>query len=343
MRGIGVVTVGKTIKETQISRDVYEHTIQIIKNSMSIGGFTPAPEPDLWDMEYWSLEQAKLGKVQPRPLEGRNVYITGGGSGIGRASAKAFAKAGANLFLADININSLKETKAEIDALKCGVAVQYAVVNVTSEEEVQKSVEDCVTTLSGVDVIISNAGAAFQGPIAETDNFEQSMKLNFWSHHYVSKYSTLVFLKQNLGAEVGGTESNEKVVPVQAEPMGGCLLYNVSKAALNPGPLFGPYAVAKAATLALMKQYALDYGEAGIRCNAVNPDRIRTNLFAADVLESRAKARGISTNEYFSSNLLKKEVTADDVAKAFLDLALLPKTSACILTVDGGNIAASPR
>eukprot|EP01120_Amphizonella_sp_Union-15-10_P015785 TRINITY_DN8184_c0_g1_i3.p1 TRINITY_DN8184_c0_g1~~TRINITY_DN8184_c0_g1_i3.p1 ORF type:complete len:126 (+),score=25.49 TRINITY_DN8184_c0_g1_i3:524-901(+) len=125
--------------------------------------------------------------------------------------------------------------------------------------------------------------------------------------------------------------------------MGGCLLFNVSKAAVNPGPMFGPYAVPKAATLALMKQYAIDYGSEGVRSNAVNADRIRTNLFKPQVIESRAKARGLTTDEYFTANLLRKEVLSEDVAKAFLDLALSPKTSGCFITVDGGNIAASPR
>jgi len=124
---------------------------------------------------------------------------------------------------------------------------------------------------------------------------------------------------------------------------GGCLLFNASKAAFNPGPGFGPYAVAKTALVGLMRQYAVDLGAQGIRSNAVNADRIRTQLFAGGVVESRAKARGLSVDDYFKSNLLAREVTGDDVAGAFVYLAGATSTTGCIVTVDGGNAAAFPR
>ena len=120
-------------------------------------------------------------------------------------------------------------------------------------------------------------------------------------------------------------------------------MYNVSKAPLNPGPQLGPYAVAKAATLALMRQYAIEYGAFGITSNAVNPDRIRTNLFDMKLVEERAKSRGLTAEQYFASNLLNREVLSVDVAHAFFVLALSEKTTGGIFTVDGGNISASPR
>jgi NAD(P)-dependent dehydrogenase (short-subunit alcohol dehydrogenase family) len=125
--------------------------------------------------------------------------------------------------------------------------------------------------------------------------------------------------------------------------VGGCLLFNVSKQAVNPGPDFGPYGLPKAATLLLMRQYALDYGAEGIRANAVNADRIRSGLLTADFIEQRARARGITEQEYMTGNLLHREVTAEDVAQAFLHQALELKTTANVTTVDGGNIAAALR
>jgi NAD(P)-dependent dehydrogenase (short-subunit alcohol dehydrogenase family) len=130
---------------------------------------------------------------------------------------------------------------------------------------------------------------------------------------------------------------------LRAQGTGGFLLFNASKAAFNPGKGFGPYAIAKAALVALCKQYAIELGEIGVRSNAINADRIRTGLLPAEMVESRAKARGLDPDAYFRSNLLQREVTADDVAAAFLHLALAPSTTGAILTVDGGNIAASPR
>ena len=120
-------------------------------------------------------------------------------------------------------------------------------------------------------------------------------------------------------------------------------MFNASKAAFNPGKNFGPYALPKAAMVALTKQYALDYGEHGIRSNAINADRIRTSLFSEEVVTERAAARGLSADEYFKSNLLQQEVYDTDVARGFLNLALAEKTTGSILTIDGGNIAASPR
>ena len=123
----------------------------------------------------------------------------------------------------------------------------------------------------------------------------------------------------------------------------GVLLFNASKAAFNPGINFGPYALPKAAVIALMKQYALEYGENGIRSNAINADRIRTGIFPEQQVKERAAARGLSPDEYFKSNLLHQEVYDVDVAQGFLDLVFAEKTTGSVLTIDGGNIAASPR
>ncbi len=119
-------------------------------------------------------------------------------------------------------------------------------------------------------------------------------------------------------------------------------MFSVSKQAVNPGPGFGPYGLPKAATLFLAKQYALEYGQAGIRSNAINADRVNTGIFADGFLEERSKARGVSAEEYMrSGNLLKREVLAEDVAQAFVALALARKATAATLTVDVGNIEAS--
>ncbi len=149
-----------------------------------------------------------------------------------------------------------------------------------------------------------------------------SFEVNFFAHQTVAQNAVRVMLAQGTG---------------------GCLLFNVSKQAVNPGPDFGPYGVPKAATLALVRQYALDYGPVGIRANAVNADRIRGGLLTPELITARAKARGLSEHDYLAGNLLGREVTADDVAQAFLHHALALKTTADVTTVDGGNIAAALR
>ena len=130
---------------------------------------------------------------------------------------------------------------------------------------------------------------------------------------------------------------------MRAQKLGGSLLFNTSKQAINPGPDFGPYGLPKAATLFLMRQYAVDHSKDGITSNAVNADRIRSGLLTSVMIEKRSKARKLSEADYMQGNLLGIEVNAEDVGEAFLALALSPKTTASVFTVDGGNIAAALR
>jgi NAD(P)-dependent dehydrogenase (short-subunit alcohol dehydrogenase family) len=321
--GLGLVTIGKTAKETRIAADIYEHSIDIIHKAFNVGSYRPLGDADLFDMEYWSLEQAKLGKAKPPVLNGKVVYVTGAASGIGRATAHLFAEQGANVFLTDINEELLNEAADAIkQATKANLLAR--VVDVTDEKAVRESFEQVVQHFGGLDMLISNAGNAVQGPIGEVDpaTLRRSFELNFFAHQTLASQSVRLFKTQRTG---------------------GVLLFNASKAAFNPGKNFGPYALPKAGVMALTKQYALDYGADGIRSNAVNADRIRTGIFPPDFVEQRAAARGLSADEYFKDNLLRREVLDRDVAQAFLDLALAEKTTGSVFTVDGGNIAASPR
>ncbi|MZG53939.1 MAG: bifunctional aldolase/short-chain dehydrogenase [Nitrospinae bacterium] len=321
--GLGLVTIGKTVKETKIAADIYQHTIDIIHKSFSVGDYVPLKSDDLFDMEYWSLEQAKLGKSKAPVLQGKVAYITGAASGIGLATANLFAEQGANLYLADLSEDKLVEA-AEVIRKKHKVGVVAQVLNVVDEDAVRESFADAVANFGGVDFLISNAGNAVQGAIGQIDlkDLRQSFELNFFAHQVLASEAVRLFLIQKTG---------------------GVLLFNASKAAFNPGKDFGPYALPKAAMVALTKQYALDYGQFGIRSNAINADRIRTALFSEEVVAERAAARGLSADDYFKSNLLQQEVFDTDVAQGFLNLALAEKTTGSILTIDGGNIAASPR
>ena len=323
LAGAGLVTIGKTAKETRIAADLYQHTVDIIHQAFSIGKYVPLSDADLFDMEYWSLEQAKLGKSKPRKLEGKIVYISGAASGIGLATARLFAEQGANLFLIDRDSEKLAAAKARLEKdLKASVVAE--VVDVTDETAIDRSFEHLVLQFGGLDILISNAGNAPQGRIGEVDPaaLRASFDLNFFSHQALASRAVKLFLKQ-------GTE--------------GVLLFNASKAAFNPGKDFGPYALPKAAVVALTKQYALDYGKEGIRSNAVNADRVRTGLFTEKVIQERSAARGLTADDYFKNNLLEKEVYDTDVAQGFLELALAEKTTGSVITIDGGNIAASPR
>jgi rhamnose utilization protein RhaD (predicted bifunctional aldolase and dehydrogenase)/NAD(P)-dependent dehydrogenase (short-subunit alcohol dehydrogenase family) len=315
--GLGLIAAGATPKAARIAADVYEHTVDVIQNARAVGAYRSLPEADIFDMEYWSLEQAKLGKRRPAPLEGQVVYVTGAARGIGAAIARRFAGAGAALYLVDREADALAGVAEEL-----GCA--HGVVDLNDEAAVRASVRAVVSLHGGLDGVVSNAGVAPQGAIASlsTDALERSFRINFYAHHWVASEAAAVMQRQGTG---------------------GFLLFNASKAAWNPGAGFGPYALPKAALVALMKQYALELGPHGIRAGAVNADRIRTRLLDQSDIEERARARGLQPDEYYRSNLLAREVSADDVAQAFLDLALARSTTAAVTTVDGGNIAASPR
>src|SRR5207253_3188539 len=229
------------------------------------------------------------------------------------------AAAGAEVALLDVDVGA-----AETKARAIGASALAVACDVTDAGSVRAAFDAVVGTYGGVDIVVSNAGAAWQGRIGEVDEavLRQSFELNFYGHQRVAQAAVKI---------------------MRAQDTGGCLLFNVSKQAVNPGPDFGPYGLPKAATLFLVRQYALDYGSEGIRANAVNADRIRSGLLTEDMIASRSKARGLSGQAYMRGNLLGREVAAEDVAQAFLAQALALKTTADVTTVDGGNIAAALR
>jgi rhamnose utilization protein RhaD (predicted bifunctional aldolase and dehydrogenase)/NAD(P)-dependent dehydrogenase (short-subunit alcohol dehydrogenase family) len=317
--GLGLFGLGRSKKEAKIAADLAVSAVATITDAEAIGCFESISESDHFDMEYWSLEQAKLGTAKELPLAGQIAAITGAGGTIGSAIAKAFAGAGAELALLDVD-----ETAAHKVAKSIGGYALAVKCDVTDAASVTRAFEQVVEAFGGVDILISNAGAAWQGKIGEVDEaiLRQSFELNFFGHQRVAQAAVRI---------------------MSAQGTGGCLLFNVSKQAVSPGPEFGPYGLPKAATLFLVRQYALDHGRDGIRANAVNADRIRSGLLTSEFVAERARARGVSEPEYMKGNLLGREVTADDVAQAFLHQALELKTTGDVTTVDGGNIAAAMR
>jgi rhamnose utilization protein RhaD (predicted bifunctional aldolase and dehydrogenase)/NAD(P)-dependent dehydrogenase (short-subunit alcohol dehydrogenase family) len=317
--GLGLFGLGRSKNDAKIASDLAEAAITTITDAEAVGRFEPLPEADLFDVEYWSLEQAKLNSAKELALAGQVVVITGAAGAIGSATAKAFAAAGAEVALLDVD-----EAAAQAKAKAIGGTALGLKCDVTDAASVRDAFAQVVAVFGGVDIAVSNAGAAWQGRIGEVDEavLRESFELNFYGHQRVAQAAVKI---------------------MQAQGTGGCLLFNVSKQAVNPGANFGPYGLPKAATLFLVRQYALDYGNEGIRANAVNADRIRSGLLTEEMIASRSRVRGVSEQEYMQGNLLGREVAAEDVAQAFLAQALALKTTADVTTVDGGNIAAALR
>jgi rhamnose utilization protein RhaD (predicted bifunctional aldolase and dehydrogenase)/NAD(P)-dependent dehydrogenase (short-subunit alcohol dehydrogenase family) len=316
---LGLFGLGRSKQDAVIAADIAQAWIECLADAEAIGRFESISEADMFDCEYWPLEQLKLGARKEPPLLGQVAAITGAGGAIGAAAAKCFSAAGAEVALLDIDRAAAREEANAVGGHALALAC-----DVTDGGSVSAAFDKIAEHFGGVDIVVSNAGAAWQGRIGEVDEeiLHKSFELNFYGHQRVAQAAVRI---------------------MRAQGIGGCLLFNISKQAVNPGPNFGPYGIPKAAALALMRQYALDYGVDGIRANAVNADRIRSGLLTPEMIASRAKARGVSENDYMAGNLLGREVTAEDVAQAFLHQALALKTTADVTTVDGGNIAAAMR
>ena len=317
--GLGMFGHGRTLKDAKIASDVGEMWIEAVRGAEAIGDFQPLSKADLFPLEYWSLEQAKLASNKPKPLTGQVVFVTGGAGAIGAATAKMFADTGAHAVVVDLDAGKAGEAAKRAGNGSVGVGA-----DITDPAQVRAAFDKAVATYGGVDIVVSNAGAAWEGRIGELDDalLRKSFELNFFAHQSVAQNAVRIMMEQGTG---------------------GVLLFNTSKQAINPGPKFGAYGLPKAATLFLSRQYALDYGAYGIRSNAVNADRIRSGLLTDAMIASRSGARGVSEKEYMAGNLLGQEVTAQDVAQAFLHHALAERTTADVTTVDGGNIAAALR
>ena len=316
VQNVGVFTIGKDLNAAKIAGDLTETNAKVIASVEETSTYKFIPEKDLFDVEYWSLEQAKI-KKQKKLLEGNVVVITGSTGTIGFETYKMFKSYGAEVVLLDYNLERLKDLQSKIKELCIHCDVR-------NKKSVKKAFNQICEKYGGIDILISNAGTATNGAIGEVDDniLRQSFEDNFFSHQNCASEAIKIMKKQNIN---------------------GCLLFNISKQSVNPGKNFGPYGLPKSALLSLCKQYAVDYGSYGIRSNGVNADRIRSGLMNDKMIRTRAKARSISTDDYMRGNLLLNEVKAEDVAKAFFHLATSKKTTGAVLTVDGGNIAASLR
>jgi len=317
--GLGLIGLGRDAGEAAVTADVACSWAATLLAAERIGRFAPIGEADTFDMEYWSLEQAKLGKTPERRLERHVALITGAAGAIGAAAVRAFAAEGAQVAILDLDAAAARALAARIGPGALGVGC-----DVTDRAAVERAFDAVAARFGGVDIVVSNAGSAIGGAMASLSDADlrASFEVNFFGHQAVAQAAVRV---------------------MRAQGMGGVLIFNVSKQALNPGPDFGAYGTAKAALLALMRQYALEHGADGIRVNAINPDRIRSGLLTPAMIAARSAARGLDGAAYMAGNLLRQEVTAEDVAQAFVFAALMRRTTGAVITVDGGNVAAMVR
>ena len=315
VKGIGIFSTGPSFKDAKIAMDVGINSLSVILEATKFGEFRSIQEKEIFKMEYWPLELAKI-KPSTHKLKGHVTVITGGLGAIGYSTAKKFLREGSEVVLLDII--DPKNISLNISGMT------YFQCDITNENKVEKVFQQISQKFGGVDILISNAGFAIQSSLADLTKkqLDSSFDLNFFAHHYFTKHGTKIMKIQN---------------------MKGSVVFNISKQSVNPGPNFGAYGLPKATLMFLMKQYVVESSKYGIRFNGVNADRIRSGLLNPVMIAKRANSRGLTIEQYMSGNLLKEEVKASDVAEAFYHLSISYRTTASVITVDGGNIESSLR
>lgn len=331
--GIGLWASGKSHLEACMARDIYVHTISVLKGASALGKYASIGEPELYDMEYWPLELYKLTLAPAEePLSRRIAFVTGAASGIGRAIAQRLAAAGAHLLVSDLEETGVKSLAEEINGKFGAGRAQAAAVDVTDEDSVRRGFRQALLTYGGVDVVVSNAGMAHVDPIdvLSLEAWNRSLAVNATGHFLVAREALKILKTQGLG---------------------GSFVFVSSKNVFSPGKDFAAYSASKAAETQLAKVLALEAADHGIRVNLVNPDAIfeGSKLWSPEVRGRRAQAYGIKPEEleefYRRRNLLHTRVFAADVAEAvyFLASDASAKTTGCTIPVDGGVKDAFPR
>ena len=311
----GLCAVGKNMSEIGIISDIYEHTMESILRAEKLGGFEALPAKDIFDLEYWDLEQAKLLKNQNSlAFEGEVVLITGAASGIGKACVESFLLRGSAVIALDLN--------PSIETINNHKNYLGLICDVTNEDALEEFIEKGIQYFGGLDMVVLNAGMFPKGKkVSELPSQE-------WRNIF----------SVNLDANLNILRM---VFPLlQAAPNNGRVVIIGSKNVSAPGPGAAAYSASKAALNQLMRVLSMEWGEHGIRLNTIHPNAVfDTGIWTDEVLKSRAKQYNLSVDEYKTNNLLGVEVFSKDVSELAAEMCgvLFSKTTASQIPVDGGN------
>jgi rhamnose utilization protein RhaD (predicted bifunctional aldolase and dehydrogenase)/NAD(P)-dependent dehydrogenase (short-subunit alcohol dehydrogenase family) len=311
----GLCAVGKNMSEIGIISDIYEHTMESILRAEKLGGFEALPAKDIFDLEYWDLEQAKLLKNQNSlAFEGEVVLITGAASGIGKACVESFLLRGSAVIALDLD--------PSIETINNHKNYLGLICDVTNEDALEEFIEKGIQYFGGLDMVVLNAGMFPKGKkVSELPSQE-------WRNIF----------SVNLDANLNILRM---VFPLlQAAPNNGRVVIIGSKNVSAPGPGAAAYSASKAALNQLMRVLSMEWGEHGIRLNTIHPNAVfDTGIWTDEVLKSRAKQYNLSVDEYKTNNLLGVEVFSKDVSELAAEMCgvLFSKTTASQIPVDGGN------
>ena len=329
---LGVVVSGRDLRGARIARDLVARNRAVQTRAFPLGTYTPVPDRDLCEFEYWPVERYKLGLRPPdREFAGRVALVTGAASGIGLACANALVREGAHVVLADRDGAGAAREAARLAAASSGRAIAFT-MDVTDHAAVTAGIGAAIRAFGGLDLLVSNAGIAKAGAVDTLDprDWDTAMAIN---------------------ATGGFLVARESVRVMKAQGTGGAIAVIGTKNVPAPGAEFAAYSASKAAGTQLAKVLALEGGPFGIRVNVVNPDAIfaGSRLWSKDILAWRARAHRTTVAKlpdfYAARTLLRRTVTGDDVAEMVLFLLSerSSKTTGAQIPVDGGVPAAFPR
>jgi NAD(P)-dependent dehydrogenase (short-subunit alcohol dehydrogenase family) len=318
---------GATKQTARVAGEFYVNAINVMRGAEAVSSYAPIPESEKFRIEYWTLEEAKLARLPPpKPLASRVAYVTGAGSGIGRAIAIRLAAEGACVVVADIDANSARAVAAEIGGPDVALPIT---VDVTDETMVAEGFRAAVLAFGGVDLVVNNAGLSISKPLLETTLKDWDLQ-----HDVMARGSFLV--------------SREAARIMIEQGFGGDIVYIVSKNALFAGPNNVAYGASKADQAHQVRLLAAELGAFGIRVNGVNPDGVvrGSGIFAKGWGADRARTYGIPEDKlgefYAQRTLLKQEVLPEHVAAAVFAITGgdLSQTTGLHIPVDAGVAAA---
>ena len=325
--GVGMFSYGKDKQTARVAGEFYVNAINVMRGAEAISTYSPIPESEKFNIEYWELEEAKLRRMpKPKPLQGRIALVTGGGSGIGKATAMRLGAEGACVIIADRDLTSAQSVVTELGGPDKAIAVA---VDVTDEAQVSAAIDAGVLAFGGIDLVVNNAGLSISKPLIETTAQDWDIQ-----HDVMARGSFLV--------------SRESAKAMIAAQMGGDIIYISSKNSVFAGPNNVAYGSTKADQAHQVRLLAAELGAYGIRVNGVNPDGVvkGSGIFASGWGAQRAAVYGVEEEklgEYYAQRtILKKEVLPDHIAAAVFVLCAsdLPLTTGLHIPVDGGVAAA---
>jgi len=325
--GVGMFSFGADKQTARVAGEFYLNAINVMRGAEAISSYAPIPESEKFRIEYWELEEAKLRRrPRPRPLVGRVALVTGGGSGIGKATAVRLAAEGACVVVADRDAETAAKAAAELGSTDVAVSVT---ADVTSEDDIAAAFASAALAFGGVDLVVNNAGLSISKPLTETTTADWDIL-----HDVMAKGSFLV--------------SREAAKLMEAQGMGGDIVYIVSKNGVFAGPANIAYGAAKADQAHQVRLLAAELGAIGVRVNGINPDGVvrGSGIFAGGWGAQRAAVYGVKEEDlgafYAQRTLLKKEVLPEHVAAAVFALTGgdLPLTTGLLIPVDAGVAAA---